>query len=217
MGKFKDLTGQRFGRLVALKMVKDGSKKIKWLCKCDCGNEKVVAAWCLTSGNTKSCGCLKRENSFKDNRTTRIRDLTGQRFGRLVALDYKSSHDKQHLVWRCKCDCGNETFVASSSLVTGTTKSCGCLRKEVSRTIKKDVKVVGVEDDGRTKRTISVLPKYIGEMLKKHGNTIIDEEIIEVLTVEGAVQKIKEQFGFDVEIVQLLSGTWIVTKKGKRR
>lgn len=66
MGKEKDLTGQRFGRLVALRKTgyyvwPCGRNSNIWLCKCDCGNEKKVTTSNLTSGHTRSCGCLKTE------------------------------------------------------------------------------------------------------------------------------------------------------------
>lgn len=59
MGKpFIDLTGQRFGKLVVLER-DNTSKRTKWKCKCDCGNEVIVDAAHLKDGHTKSCGCLK--------------------------------------------------------------------------------------------------------------------------------------------------------------
>ena len=62
MGKFIDLTGQRFGRLEVIgKVEKPSNRKYTsayWLCKCDCGNKKVVASNDLRRGVTKSCGCL---------------------------------------------------------------------------------------------------------------------------------------------------------------
>lgn len=62
MGKIKDLTGQKFGKLTAIKRVddyilKNGRHKIMWLCKCDCGNESIVRGEDLRSGHTKTCGC----------------------------------------------------------------------------------------------------------------------------------------------------------------
>lgn len=61
-----DLTGRRFGRLVALGPVeriylKPRGTAVKWLCRCDCGKETVVFAQCLRNKNTKSCGCLNEE------------------------------------------------------------------------------------------------------------------------------------------------------------
>ena len=60
-------------------------------------------------------------------------DLTGQRFGRLVA-DVRSDNDKRgECRWECVCDCGKRTVVLSSHLRKGRIKSCGCLAKELSR------------------------------------------------------------------------------------
>ena len=63
MGKKLDLTGQRFGRLVALESAQNrGECSITcWKCLCDCGNEKDIASRDLRNGDTKSCGCLKEE------------------------------------------------------------------------------------------------------------------------------------------------------------
>lgn len=55
---FKDLTGQRFGRVVAQWPAGISLRSVKWLCLCDCGNLKVMFAHILLSGNGTSCGCL---------------------------------------------------------------------------------------------------------------------------------------------------------------
>lgn len=59
---YRDLTGRRFGRLTVIRRESEIGQKVRWLCRCDCGNEKVIAAYALTSGNTKSCGCLQSES-----------------------------------------------------------------------------------------------------------------------------------------------------------
>ena len=59
-------------------------------------------------------------------------DLTDQRFGKLVAIEPTEKRRDRKIVWHCLCDCGNETFVTSSHLRSGHTKSCGCLREDVS-------------------------------------------------------------------------------------
>ncbi len=63
MPKIKDITGQRFGRLVAIKFLHRDSVKcrIYWLFKCNCGNEKVLDQDSAISGNTRSCGCLAKK------------------------------------------------------------------------------------------------------------------------------------------------------------
>lgn len=56
------------------------------------------------------------------------KDLLGARFGRLVVIEKTNRRTSgRHVIWRCKCDCGNECFVQSNSLTTNKTKSCGCL------------------------------------------------------------------------------------------
>lgn len=75
----KDITGQRFGRLVAIKLIPReertwSNKERAWLCKCDCGNEVVVRQRSLLSARmTKSCGCLRKRDAFKA--TNQIKNL----------------------------------------------------------------------------------------------------------------------------------------------
>ena len=59
-------------------------------------------------------------------------DLSGMRFDRLEAIEPTGRRRGGSVVWRCRCDCGNECLVASSNLRSEKTKSCGCLRKEKS-------------------------------------------------------------------------------------
>lgn len=56
-----------------------------------------------------------------------LRDLTGQKFGRLTAVEYLGGRK-----WRCKCDCGNIVDVFTNNLTRGNTTSCGCFNKEVA-------------------------------------------------------------------------------------
>lgn len=61
-GRFKDITGQRFGKLVVVSYAGTiGRQRATWLCQCDCGKEKVIAGECLkrTKSPTRSCGCLR--------------------------------------------------------------------------------------------------------------------------------------------------------------
>jgi len=64
MRRLIDLTGKRFGRLIVIKrsFPNNNQRQPNWLCKCDCGKEKVILGMSLKSGFTKSCGCLQREN-----------------------------------------------------------------------------------------------------------------------------------------------------------
>ena len=61
-------------------------------------------------------------------------NIHGQQFGKLVALEYDHSDKNGNAIWKCKCDCGAELFVAAKDLKTGNTKSCGCYRKQFAVT-----------------------------------------------------------------------------------
>lgn len=53
-------------------------------------------------------------------------DLVGQRFGKLVVVEYAGRNERRESLWRCDCDCGNESIVRGDVLRRGTTESCGC-------------------------------------------------------------------------------------------
>lgn len=65
MGKFIDLTGQKFGRLTVIKRAENIGRYSAWLCKCDCGKEKIINGNSLKSGLTRSCGCISRGRQGK--------------------------------------------------------------------------------------------------------------------------------------------------------
>ena len=126
MPTLKDLTGQKFGKLTVIKRVPNIGKKVAWECKCDCGNITIVTSHNLTSGHTKSCGCLKTEK-YKE-------DLIGKKFGKLTVIEFvemkKYPGGASGSVWKCQCDCGNFCNVSRGHLITGHTQSCGCLQQE---------------------------------------------------------------------------------------
>lgn len=124
---FIDLTGKRFGRLVALRL--DDTGKKFWLCRCDCGAVRPISGARMREGVTQSCGCLHKERF----RGPEARDLTGARFGRLVVMERapNPAPSSSQTCWRCLCDCGNSSVCASGNLVGGRTTSCGCRLREV--------------------------------------------------------------------------------------
>ena len=65
MGKFVDLTGKRFSRLLILRELNRGRNGVTWDCLCDCGNIKNTTSGRLTAKDTMSCGCLRAELNFK--------------------------------------------------------------------------------------------------------------------------------------------------------
>lgn len=123
--KKKDLSGQKFGMLTVIQPIKvkvDGKNKgQRWRCRCDCGNYVTVRGGLLVSGNNKSCGCA--------GNLPRPKDITGQKFGRLTALERTVAKLDTAYLWLCRCDCGEYVSVAITNLTAGHTRSCGCLRK----------------------------------------------------------------------------------------
>jgi hypothetical protein len=112
-----DLTGQRFGRLVAIRRHGTVNHGASWLCRCDCGCEHVVRAVSLRRGDTKSCGCQRWQYQPAE-------DLVGRVFGRLTVERYAGGGR-----WFCNCSCGKSVATPTShSLLNGSSSSCGCLR-----------------------------------------------------------------------------------------
>ena len=70
MGKPLDITGQRYGRLVALSVVSSSKQGQQWLCHCDCGRTAVVRQILMRTGNTASCGCLRKEQLVARSRAS---------------------------------------------------------------------------------------------------------------------------------------------------
>ena len=118
--QIKDLIGKKFGNLTVAAY--DGKRKGShyWLCRCDCGNEKVVSQSHLQNGHTKSCGCLRNIAG----------DLTGKVFGELTVVGPAEKRGGRKY-WNCICSCGESTVVSQDNLINGHTKSCGHLAREV--------------------------------------------------------------------------------------
>lgn len=123
MGKFIDLTGERFGYLTVIERVKNGKGRgVKYLCRCDCGNEKIVASALLRNGHTKSCGCLHDEVAKRPRKP--FEDLTGKTFGKLTPVKYLGNN-----TWNCVCSCGTRKTISRHNLISGHILSCGCSRR----------------------------------------------------------------------------------------
>lgn len=127
----QDLTDEEFDWLTVLQRIESNAfHKARYLCRCRCGNLVIRnAAYLRRKGKYPlSCGCSRPQTE-----SGKVKDLTGQRFGRLVALYQSDIADGSKAIWRCQCDCGNTCDVRSAPLVRGDTRSCGCLRKELAR------------------------------------------------------------------------------------
>ena len=124
--------GDRFYNLVIVKKASSFGEPSKWLCRCDCENEKVVRRCHLVSGNTKDCGCKARaetSNRFK-------KDMIGENYGRLKVLRDSGKKSSGRILWTCSCECGNITFATRQSLKSSSKRSCGCLFLEIVNSYK---------------------------------------------------------------------------------
>lgn len=108
-----DLTGQKFGDLTVLRYTGDKY----WLCQCSCGQIKEIHGTRLRKGWVTSCG---HRSGFKD--------LTNKRFGKLVPIKYLHGG-----YYECQCDCGNKCTVYAGNLRNGSTISCGCAVKAITK------------------------------------------------------------------------------------
>ena len=140
MKKFdvNDIVGKRFGKLVVLAF--DHKKPHKnstgftyyYLCKCDCGNTKIIDRSSLRRTNgTQSCGCI----SLGEN-------IIGKKFGRLTVLKidhlkprfYPNGAIRGHRTfYLCECECGNKKVVNRDYLIQAREPSCGCVGKDNQR------------------------------------------------------------------------------------
>lgn len=93
MGQFIDLTGQRFGRLTAIKRIGTQNGHALWLCICDCGNQSEIVASDLRSEKTLSCGCIRKEIAATKS------TVAGETRGRQL-LKHGKARTRLHNIWK---------------------------------------------------------------------------------------------------------------------
>lgn len=115
-----DLTGHRFGMLVAKRLVpktdKTKTRGSYWECLCDCGNTKTVSRALLQEEKTRSCGCL----------TGKLRDFRGRKFRSWTVTDLSNIQHKNGMrFWKISCGCGRMGMSLMAQLKTYPPK-CDC-------------------------------------------------------------------------------------------
>jgi hypothetical protein len=110
----KDRKGERYGRWTVMSFYEFRNRVAFWLCKCDCGEEKIVSGSLLRKGESNSCGCLRKT------------DLIGEKFGHLTVISFSYYKKNEGACWLCKCDCGEDIICVGRRLENGTNKTCGC-------------------------------------------------------------------------------------------
>lgn len=118
MGTIKSLIGHRFDRWLVIGIDPDSPpRKIRWICRCDCGTEKSVSGGSLKAGTSLGCGCGK------------AKDWTGKTFNRWTGIRRVGITGS---LWLWRCECGTEREVQVGTVTHGYSKSCGCYRDEVA-------------------------------------------------------------------------------------
>lgn len=123
MSALKDITNQRFGNWLVIERAENAKNgNAQWLCECQCENKtrQIVVGSNLRNGHSTQCKLCKNKANGEKTR----KDLTNKKFGKLIAIEYTGKSTPQgNAIWKCKCDCGRFTEVASNNL--GKTISCG--------------------------------------------------------------------------------------------
>ena len=148
-------------------------------------------------------------------------DLTGKKFGRLTVLGfshkdvkkYRKSDDKPFqtkYLWKCRCNCGNITLVASSNLISGNTKSCGCLKKEIREFRKVDSFIFPVLDTSN-ETIVTEYEKLLEEIEELKEAILVHTGSIEDIN-KNKENLIEESFDVIQVIINLLDKLGISSK-----
>lgn len=122
----KNISGEKFWMLTAIEYI-GSNNGAKWLFKCECGNNVKHNSSMVKGGHIRSCGCMSKKNQYS---ATPI--FEGQKIGQITAI--KMLGKKGHNIsWECSCFCGNIFSALSSNIISGNTKSCGCLKAKICR------------------------------------------------------------------------------------
>ena len=138
-----DMLGKRYGRWTVIDVNKDFKigRNVAVKARCDCGTEKLVNKQSLKRGLSKSCGCLQKEIAIEHlelanaaiakKREQDVASYIGKKYGELTIDDYiyvphkDGSGGRYH--FKCTCSCGTKTTVERTNLLSGHTRSCGCI------------------------------------------------------------------------------------------
>jgi hypothetical protein len=135
-------------------------------------------------------------------------DITNQKFGRLIAIKYSGKINGLYHSWQCKCNCGTVKNFNIYGLLSGATKSCGCVAREMIQNTKKPT----VKVESTQTQTIKVENKNLASSLlvsRLNKGTLLDEEkddIIDILKMRGFnVSRWDTKIQLQKEVIQIIA------------
>ena len=131
-----ELTGRVFGKWTVLERAPSptGGTRRYWLCRCECGTERVIIGSNLTCGSTTRCRICHTRAIARIPKPTRRKDMTGEMFGKWMVLAYSHANAKKLAFWVCVCECGTTKAVGGESLRNGRSMQCAsCAAKDRRR------------------------------------------------------------------------------------
>lgn len=198
--RFRDLTGQKFGKWLVLARgnPRPNSSAVIWLCRCDCGTERGITTYELTSGHTRRCRKCKGIAS----RSFRV----GDRVGQWVIIDYRRRDGKHMSDYLCRCDCGKTRWVTAAPLSHGETKRCDdCRRDAIGRgRVSFWTKVLrGAASRGIP---VNITAEYAFGLLKQQGNrcalTGVEIAVRYRSLTTASLDRIDSKRGYELDNIQ---------------
>lgn len=122
MGKFVDLSGNKYGLLTVIKRVGTRNGKAEWLCQCDCGNLHTTISHSLTHGLCQSCGCINRNMGY--HRSNNRYDLNGD-YGIGITAKNETFYfdlDDYDIIKNIGWSCNNQGYIIGNITENGKQK-----------------------------------------------------------------------------------------------
>ena len=131
----------------------------------------------------------------------KIKSLVGKKFGRWLVISMERDSDKRITFYKCKCDCGKELVVRSSNLISGQSKSCGCLAKDLLAARAKPIEEVIARATFTYYKRNAGYRSIVFELTKEQVRDIIFSPCFYCGTKAGTVSKVErsKKYGNELE------------------
>lgn len=148
-----NLINQQFGKLTVKEETSERkNKSVVWICECECGNREKFSTKELRSDGIIQCSKCGKSRKPNFNLTENI---VGKKYNHLKVKERTNKTQGDKLLYACECDCGNPklVYVTRTDLISGHTKSCGCLKRKYSIgniiNNRKIIDIIGKKEDKR--------------------------------------------------------------------